>query len=52
MGPAQELTKEWRMKIYSCPLCELVQKTGVENLEAIDERKYVFHLRMDHFLEP
>jgi hypothetical protein len=49
----QDFTKETRFEIYSCSFCEFVQASmGTERLDAIDEKKYLFHLKHVHNLEP
>jgi hypothetical protein len=47
--PARQSLKQ----IYSCSFCKFVQETlGVENLGSVDERKYLFHLKQSHGVEP
>lgn len=47
-----ESTKESRVEIYSCSFCKFIQQgIGVENLEPVDEIKYVFHLKHAHGVE-
>jgi hypothetical protein len=49
----EESLREARNQIYCCTFCNFVQQSvGVENLDAIDQRKYVFHLKKAHGLEP
>jgi len=49
----QDSTKQVRYEIYSCTFCEFVQNSmETESLEAIDEKKYLFHLKHVHNLEP
>jgi hypothetical protein len=53
MATREEFTKEVRFEIYSCAFCEFVQSSMMlEELEAIDEKKYLFHLKHVHNLEP
>lgn len=53
MATREEFTKEVRFEIYSCAFCEFVQNSMMtEELEAIDEKKYLFHLKHVHNLEP
>jgi hypothetical protein len=53
MSIQQDSTKQVRYEIYSCTFCEFVQKSmETESLEAIDEKKYLFHLKHVHNLEP
>ncbi len=53
MATREEFTKEVRNEIYSCAFCEFVQNSMMtEELEAIDEKKYLFHLKHVHNLEP
>jgi hypothetical protein len=53
MAAKEEFTKEIRYEMYSCAFCEFVQSSmGSERLEAIDEKKYLFHLKHVHNLEP
>jgi hypothetical protein len=53
MSIQQDSTKQARYDIYSCTFCEFVQKSmETESLEAIDEMKYLFHLKHVHNLEP
>jgi len=53
MATREEFTKEVRYEIYSCAFCEFVQNSMMaEDLEAIDEKKYLFHLKHVHNLEP
>jgi hypothetical protein len=48
----EESLKQTRNQIYSCTFCRFVQETmGVENLDQIDERKYLFHLSSAHGLQ-
>ncbi len=52
LAAKEEFTKEVRYEIYSCAFCEFVQNSmGTERLEAIDEKKYLFHLKHVHNLE-
>ena len=49
----EEFTREVRYDIYSCAFCEFVRSSmETEELEAIDEKKYLFHLKHVHNLEP
>jgi len=53
MSTQQDSTKQVRYDIYSCTFCEFVQKSmETESLVAIDEMKYLFHLKHVHNLEP
>ena len=45
--------KETREQIYCCSYCKFVTQTiGVENLEPVDELKFVYHLKQVHNLAP
>jgi hypothetical protein len=49
----KEFTKEIRYEIYSCAFCEFVQSSmNLDGLDPIDERKYLFHLKQVHSMEP
>ena len=42
-----------RKKIYSYCMCEFVEEAvGFDNLESIEKRKYLHHLKVTHGLEP
>ncbi|MHB1867699.1 MAG: hypothetical protein ACYCPP_01990 [Nitrososphaerales archaeon] len=49
----EESVRETRNEIYSCSFCKFVQEIrGIENLGSVDERKYIFHLKQSHGIEP
>jgi hypothetical protein len=49
----EEFTREIRYEIYSCAFCDFVKSSmETELLEPIDEKKYLFHLKHVHNLEP
>ncbi len=49
----EEYDRDMRTRIYSCAFCKFVQQTmGVDNLEAIDLKKYLYHMKRSHGLEP
>ena len=49
----EESMKQARNQIYCCTFCTFIQENvGVENLDAIESRKYIFHLKNSHGLEP
>ncbi len=53
MKNQEEYDRDMRTRIYSCAFCKFVQQTvGIDNLEAIDMRKYLYHLKRTHGLEP
>lgn len=48
-----ESLREARKQIYSCTFCSFIQEAmDVHQLEPIDERKYIFHLKQSHSLVP
>ena len=49
----EQYDRDMRVRIYSCAFCKFVEQTiGIENLEALDLKKYVFHMKDSHGLEP